>query len=156
MTNVEDDAAPEWATAGADTGAGADRSGDQQVRGPDGRFREGASGNPAGRRPGSRNRASLVLDALADGEAESVLQAMVERAKQGDLRAAEFVLARAWPARRPMSGPECPLCWPRRPAAPWAVHRAGSATGRPWRAFRAASRRTRAHLGRERRRERRG
>ena len=81
-------------------GVGADKTGDQQVRGPDGHFREGASGNPSGRRPGSRNRASLVLDALADGEAEAVLEAVVRRAKEGDLKAAEFVLARAWPVRK--------------------------------------------------------
>ena len=94
MTTDIDDAAP------GGTGAGADKTGDQQVRGPGGRFREGASGNPAGRRPGSRNRASQILDALADGEAEAVLEAMVRRAKEGDLKAAEFVLARAWPVRK--------------------------------------------------------
>ncbi len=100
MTTDIDDAAPGGTGAGADTGAGTDKTGDQQERGPGGRFREGQSGNPAGRRPGSRNRASLVLDALADGEAEAVLQAMVERAKQGDRKTAEFVLARAWPVRK--------------------------------------------------------
>ena len=94
MTTNIDDAAPDGAAAGTD------RTGDQQERGPGGRFREGQNGNPAGRRPGSRNRASLVLDALAEGEAEAVLQAMVERAKEGDLKAAELVLARAWPARK--------------------------------------------------------
>ena len=94
MTTHTNDAAP------GGTGAEADKTGDQQGRGPDGRFREGQSGNPAGRRPGSRNRATLVLDALAEGEAEAVLEAMVERAKQGDLKAAEIVLARAWPVRK--------------------------------------------------------
>ena len=125
MTTNIDDAAPDGAAAEAD------RTGDQQERGPGGRFREGQSGNPAGRRPGSRNRASLVLDALADGEAEAVLEAMVERAKQGDLKAAELVLARAWPVRkgRPVSLdlPPCPRpparrrrsrrCWRRWPKA---------------------------------------
>jgi hypothetical protein len=82
MTTNIDDAAPGGPGLGQ-TGLG-DKTGDQQERGPGGRFREGQSGNPAGRRPGSRNRASLVLDALADGEAEAVLQAMVRRAKEGD------------------------------------------------------------------------
>jgi hypothetical protein len=100
MTTDIDDAAPGGTGVGADTGAGADKTGDQQGRGPGGRFREGQSGNPEGRRPGSRNRASLVLDALADGEAGAVLEAMVRRAKEGDLRAAELVLARAWPVRK--------------------------------------------------------
>ena len=100
MTTDIDDAAPGGTGAEADTGAGTDKTGDQQVRGPDGRFREGASGNPTGRRPGSRNRASLVLDALADGEAEAVLEAVARRAREGDLKAAELVLARAWPVRK--------------------------------------------------------
>ena len=105
MTTDIDDAVPGGTGAGADTGAGTDKTGDQQERGPGGRFREGQSGNPAGRRPGSRNRASLVLDALADGEAEAVLQAMVRRAVEGDVKAAEIVLGRAWPVRkgRPVS-----------------------------------------------------
>ena len=100
MTTDIDDAVPGGTGAGADTGAGTDKTGDQQERGPGGRFRVGQSGNPAGRRPGSRNLASQILDALAEGEAEAVLEAMVERAKQGDLKAAEIVLARAWPVRK--------------------------------------------------------
>ena len=100
MTTDIDDAVPGGTGAGADTGAGTDKTGDQQERGPGGRFREGQSGNPAGRRPGSRNRASQILDALAEGEAEAVLEAMVRRAKGGDLKAAEIVLARAWPVRK--------------------------------------------------------
>lgn len=37
-----------------------------------GQFRKGASGNPAGRRPGARNRATLAVEALLDGEAEKL------------------------------------------------------------------------------------
>ena len=131
MTNEENDAAPGGTGVGADTRAETEKTGDQQERGPGGRFREGQSGNPAGRRPGSRNRASLVLDALADGEAEAVLQAMVRRAVEGDVKAAEIVLGRAWPVRkgRPVSLdlPPCPRpparrrrsrrCWRRLPKA---------------------------------------
>ncbi len=73
------------------------RSGDLQERRPDGRFRKGASGNPAGRPPGSRNKATLILDALGDDEARAVLDVVVQRAKEGDMRAAEILLNRASP-----------------------------------------------------------
>jgi hypothetical protein len=63
-------------------------------------FPEGVSGNPAGAPRGSRNRATLALDALAEGEASDVLRAMVERAKGGDTAAATLILSRAWPQRK--------------------------------------------------------
>jgi len=61
-----------------------------------------AAGNRCGRgRPtGSRNRAAVALDELAQAEAESVLRATVEAAKSGDIRAAELVLSRIWPVRK--------------------------------------------------------
>ena len=63
-------------------------------------FKPGQSGNPRGTRAGSRNRATLALDALAAGEASDVLKATVERAKAGDMAAARIVLDRCWPVRR--------------------------------------------------------
>jgi hypothetical protein len=74
------------------------RSGDLQERRPDGRFRKGASGNPSGRHPGSRNKATVILDALGDDDAREVLDVVLRRAKEGDVRAAEIVLNRVWPA----------------------------------------------------------
>jgi hypothetical protein len=65
-----------------------------------GRFRRGVSGNPAGRAAGSRNRASLVADALADGELEGIVKKVIADAKAGDAKAREIVLARAWPPRK--------------------------------------------------------
>ena len=58
------------------------------------------SGNPDGRPSGSRHRAALALDALAAGEANDILAAMVERAKGGDVPAATLILNRAWPQRK--------------------------------------------------------
>ena len=63
-------------------------------------FKPGQSGNPRGTRAGSRNRATLALDALGEGEASDVLHAMVERAKAGDTAAATLILSRAWPQRK--------------------------------------------------------
>jgi hypothetical protein len=42
-------------------------------------FVKGRSGNPAGRRPGSRNRATLAAAALLAGEAEALTRKAVER-----------------------------------------------------------------------------
>jgi len=56
-------------------------------------------GNP-GRREGSRNKATVILDALADGEAEEILRKLVGAAKDGDLKAAEIILSRVWPVRK--------------------------------------------------------
>ncbi len=63
-------------------------------------FKPGQSGNPRGTRAGSRNKATLALDALAAGEASDVLRATLERAKAGDTTAAALVLSRVWPARK--------------------------------------------------------
>jgi hypothetical protein len=62
-------------------------------------FRRGNPGGP-GRKEGSRNTATLILDAMADGEAEAVLRNVLAAAKGGDLRAAEIILARIWPAKK--------------------------------------------------------
>jgi hypothetical protein len=43
---------------------------DQRQRGRP--FPKGVSGNPAGKAPGTRNRATRILEALLEGEAETV------------------------------------------------------------------------------------
>jgi hypothetical protein len=65
------------------------------------------NGNTAGRgRPeGSRNKATLLLDRLADDEAEAIQRQVIEAAKGGDLKAAELILARIWPPRRGRARP---------------------------------------------------
>jgi hypothetical protein len=64
------------------------------------RFEKGQSGNPNGRPEGSRNKATLLLDQLADAEAEAIQRQVIQAAKEGDLKAAELILARIWPPRR--------------------------------------------------------
>ena len=63
-------------------------------------FRTGISGNPAGRPPGSRNRATLAAEALFDGEAEALTRKAVEKAKEGDTTALRLCLERILPPRR--------------------------------------------------------
>jgi hypothetical protein len=70
----------------------------------DTRFQPGHPGGP-GRPAGSRNKATIALDKIADDAGEDILKQMVEAAKGGDLRAADLVLSRIWPVRkgRPIS-----------------------------------------------------
>lgn len=42
-----------------------------------GRFQPGVSGNPKGRARGSRNKATLLLEKLIDGEGEGIIRAMI-------------------------------------------------------------------------------
>ena len=70
-------------------------------------------GNRAGRgRPaGSRNKATLALDKMAEDDAKVIARKLLDAAKGGDMRAAELVLARVWPVRRgrPVSLPLPPI-----------------------------------------------
>jgi Family of unknown function (DUF5681) len=63
-------------------------------------FRKGASGNPAGKAPGTRNRATLIAERLLDGEAETMVRMVIDKAKQGDTFALRFCLDRIVPPRR--------------------------------------------------------
>src|SRR6266568_771945 len=47
-------------------------------------FRPGKSGNPAGRPRGARNKTTLAVEALLDGEAETITRKAIELAKTGD------------------------------------------------------------------------
>jgi hypothetical protein len=49
-----------------------------------GRMRRGRSGNPAGRRTGSRNKATLAVAALLASESEALTRRAVELALAGD------------------------------------------------------------------------
>jgi hypothetical protein len=65
----------------------------------------GVSGNPAGRKQGSRNRATLILQALLEGEGEKVVRKAVEMALAGNETALQLVLERLIPPvkERPIS-----------------------------------------------------
>lgn len=65
-----------------------------------GRFRPGQSGNPQGRPPGARNKATRAAEALLDGEAETLTRACVTAALGGDTTALRLCLERILPPRR--------------------------------------------------------
>ena len=62
-------------------------------------FKPGNPGGP-GRRAGSRNKASLMLDKMAEADAGEILQSQIDKAKEGDARSAELILSRVWPVRK--------------------------------------------------------
>ena len=63
-------------------------------------FPPGQSGNPAGRPKGARNKATLALETLLDGQAEALTQKAIELALGGDMMALRMCLDRILPARR--------------------------------------------------------
>jgi hypothetical protein len=62
---------------------------DQKPRGRP--FEPGKSGNPQGRPKGSRNKATLVMEALLEGEAENIIGKVIEKAKEGHFPAMRFL-----------------------------------------------------------------
>jgi hypothetical protein len=62
-----------------------------------GKFKNGHPGGP-GRPRGSRNAVNLMLDKLAEADAETMVKAMVDAATSGDRVAARLVLNRIWSA----------------------------------------------------------
>src|SRR3954453_6964194 len=65
-----------------------------------GRFAPGQSGNPAGRKPGSRNQATLLRDILAEDDVERAIAVLREQLRDGKGVAARFVLERLFPKPR--------------------------------------------------------
>lgn len=63
------------------------------------RGRPFVNGNP-GRKPGSRNRASVVAAALLEGEGEDLERKAVQLAKAGDVGMLKFLLGRLLPRER--------------------------------------------------------
>jgi hypothetical protein len=65
------------------------------------RGRPFANGNP-GRKPGSKNRTTLVAAALLEGETEELIRKAIELAKAGDSGMLKFLLTRILPRERLM------------------------------------------------------
>lgn len=74
-------------------------------------WKKGVSGNPAGRRKGSRNITCRVLDRIGEEGAKDVLGVVLTMARTGDMRACEIILSRVWPQRK-----GCPIVLPDVPA----------------------------------------
>ena len=65
---------------------------------------KGQSGNPTGKPIGAKNRATRMVQAIMEGGAKEITEAVVRLAKEGDLSAARLVLERLVPPAK-----ECPI-----------------------------------------------
>ncbi len=63
-------------------------------------FKPGQSGNPNGRPVGSRNKTTLAIEALLDGEGEALTRKAIELAKAGDMQALRLCMDRIAPPRK--------------------------------------------------------
>ena len=63
-------------------------------------FERGKSGNPTGKQPGTRNKATRAMEELLDGEAEALTRKAIELAKAGDMQALRLCLDRLAPPRK--------------------------------------------------------
>src|SRR5882724_6035750 len=70
------------------------------LRDANGRFAPGSSGNPAGKKPGTRNRATLLREALDEGEDIAAARIVIDKALAGDAVAARFIVGRLTPRPR--------------------------------------------------------
>lgn len=65
-----------------------------------GKFQKGETGNPKGRKHGSRNKATLAALALLEGDLEAITQVCIDKAKDGDLMAVKLILDKVIPNAR--------------------------------------------------------
>lgn len=68
-------------------------------------FKPGQSGNPAGKPPGTKNRATVLAQALFDGEAETLTRKIIELAKNGDMQALKVCVDRLCPPMKAQAAP---------------------------------------------------
>lgn len=83
----------------------ADKTGPKKAK-PRGKpFPKGTSGNPKGRPEGSRNRVSVLMDGILQGQAEALLQKAIDDALGGDSAVMKTLLDKLMPSPkdRPVS-----------------------------------------------------
>jgi Family of unknown function (DUF5681) len=72
----------------------------RNTRGPGRPFEKGKSGNPAGREPGTRNRATMLAEQLFDGATAALANKAVALALEGDAAALKLCIGRIIAPRR--------------------------------------------------------
>ena len=65
---------------------------------PNGRWKAGQSGNPAGRKVGQRHRSTVILEKLMADDAKAIVATVLLAATAGDMTAARMILDRVVPA----------------------------------------------------------
>jgi Family of unknown function (DUF5681) len=65
-----------------------------------GKFRKGQSGNPKGKTKGTKNKTTLIAEALLKDEVENICRCLIQEALTGNIQAIKMVLDRVFPFRR--------------------------------------------------------
>lgn len=76
---------------------------ERKQRGKGRPFKPGESGNPTGKPPGAKNKATRLAQSLLDGEEEALVRKVIELAKGGDLQALKVCLDRLIPPMKAQS-----------------------------------------------------
>jgi hypothetical protein len=63
-------------------------------------FKKGQSGNPAGKKPGTRHKATLAAQELLEGDLQAITRVCIDKAKGGNLVACKLILDKLIPNRR--------------------------------------------------------
>lgn len=63
-------------------------------------FQKGQSGNPQGKRPGTRHKATQAALKLLGGDLEAITQECIRQAKEGNLMAVKLVLDKLIPSAK--------------------------------------------------------
>ena len=63
-------------------------------------FKPGNRGRP----PGSKNKTTQILEQLAEGQAEQLVQKVLEQALAGDVSSQRMIFDRVWPPRKGQPG----------------------------------------------------
>jgi hypothetical protein len=72
----------------------------ERKQGGNTRFKPGQSGNPAGKRPGTRNRNTVAALALLDDESQALTRKAIDEALNGNMVALKLCLERLIPAAK--------------------------------------------------------
>ena len=63
-------------------------------------YKKGQSGNPAGKKPGTRNKTTVALETLLDGEADNLTRKAISMALEGDATMMRLCIERVISARK--------------------------------------------------------
>jgi hypothetical protein len=68
-------------------------------------FPKGRSANPAGKKPGTKHRKTLLLEAMTDDDRAAIVDKIIRQAKRGDRPSQKLILDRTEPPRKGRAAP---------------------------------------------------